>query len=225
VYLLAGDVLATWAVAAGIIWEGDVITVSHEIAKRLVLWGVVLETMCSIALFAFDEGISHGQQLVIEEQKREIIALETRLAPRVLSPGQAKLLTAALTQLPRPGLTDIFSFSANLDRERHDLCEQIASVFRAASWNSTCLSVDASAWYPKDMVPGVIVEHGALLGRRQLAESIASALSGAGLSAYPQAADWASDGLCIAAEKSGDKAQEQEQCWRFQIVIAGKPVP
>jgi hypothetical protein len=79
-YLLAGDVLATWVVAAGILWEHGPADV-RKVADRLVIWGVVAETLCSVALFTFDEGISAAQQ-------SKIIALETQLAPRFLDKTQ-----------------------------------------------------------------------------------------------------------------------------------------
>jgi hypothetical protein len=47
-------------------------------ARRLVLWGVVTETLCSIALFVFDEGASRAQQSIIETQQAKIILLEIR---------------------------------------------------------------------------------------------------------------------------------------------------
>jgi len=60
VYLLAGDVLATIAVGAGILWEHGPPTVK-KVANGLIIWGVVTETLCSIALFTFDEGVSRAQ--------------------------------------------------------------------------------------------------------------------------------------------------------------------
>ena len=91
-YLLAGDVLATWAVGLGILWEAKSITVSHKMAGILVFWGVVLETVCSVALFTFDEGISQGQQSTIEGQKAQIIVLEQKLAPRTLTVVQQEAI-------------------------------------------------------------------------------------------------------------------------------------
>jgi hypothetical protein len=69
-YLLSGDLLATWAVAAGIIWES--IFSLRSVAHRLIVWGVVAEMLCSLALFSFDEGISAAQQSTIERQQVEI---------------------------------------------------------------------------------------------------------------------------------------------------------
>jgi hypothetical protein len=82
IYLLGGDVLATMAVGAGIVWEHGPPEV-WVIANRLVIWGIVAETLCSVALFAFDEGISGAQQATIaaqqvsiSSQQHDIIALQ-----------------------------------------------------------------------------------------------------------------------------------------------------
>jgi hypothetical protein len=89
IVLLGGDVIATIAVGWGIIWEAPEYPPSyHEIAKRLVIWGIVAETLCSIFIFTFDESVSSSQQ-------GKIIALETQLeserearAPRSLTKAQ-----------------------------------------------------------------------------------------------------------------------------------------
>jgi len=70
-WLLGGDVLATWMVGAGILWESQSLSVNHVIARRFVFIGVVLEPLCSVALFAFDDNISDAQQ-------SKIIALDSR---------------------------------------------------------------------------------------------------------------------------------------------------
>jgi hypothetical protein len=49
----------------------------HCIANWLVLGGIAIESLCTFSLFVFDERISDAQQ-------SKVIALETRLAPRVL---------------------------------------------------------------------------------------------------------------------------------------------
>jgi hypothetical protein len=87
IYLLGGAVFGTILVAAGIIWESGPLSV-REIATRLVIWGVVVETLCSVTLFAFDEGVSVAQQSTIEAQNTEIISLQKRLAARTLSDEQ-----------------------------------------------------------------------------------------------------------------------------------------
>jgi hypothetical protein len=143
VYLLGGDVLATIAVGIGILWEAEAITVSHKRAGRLVLWGVVLETVCSIALFSFDEGISHTQQSTIDAQQEKIITLDARLievAPRgdslrgknrddlvaVLRPFGAQKVETHFCRQPFPVFDD----------EAIETAMIVASAMREATWQS-----------------------------------------------------------------------------------------
>jgi hypothetical protein len=62
IYLLGGDVLGTIAVGYGIVWESGPLEV-HKIAHKLVVGGIIVETACSVLLFAFDDGISLVQQI------------------------------------------------------------------------------------------------------------------------------------------------------------------
>jgi hypothetical protein len=78
-WLLSVSVLASFSVGAGIIFESPKYSTSiNQAATCLVICGVIIEAVCTIALFVFDEGISSSQQ-------SKIIALETRLAPRFIS--------------------------------------------------------------------------------------------------------------------------------------------
>lgn len=76
--LIGGDILATAAVGWGIIWEAPEQSARrHRIAKQLVIWGIVAESLCSVGLFAFDEGISQRQADFIRSQNNELIELES----------------------------------------------------------------------------------------------------------------------------------------------------
>src|SRR5579872_3004633 len=89
--LLGGDVLATVVVGWGILWEApEQPPHRHRVAKWLVIWGIAVETVCSISLFRYDEGISQKQQATI-------IALETRLAARSLSEQQISEIATQVT--------------------------------------------------------------------------------------------------------------------------------
>jgi hypothetical protein len=89
VYLLGCEVLATIALGFGIVWESnDAPPQMHPLARKMVLMACVAETVCSVALFSFDEIISLAQQNIIEAQGNKIIVLETRLAPRLLTAEQ-----------------------------------------------------------------------------------------------------------------------------------------
>jgi hypothetical protein len=80
-YLLLLDAFATIVVVKGILWETKGPRSVHDVAHRLVVWGVAAETLIILALFWFDERISH-------DQSDKIIGLETRIAPRVLTAKQ-----------------------------------------------------------------------------------------------------------------------------------------
>jgi hypothetical protein len=70
VYLLFGSVVATVAVGLGIIWEHG----SPEVragANRFVIGGIILETFCTVVLFAYDASI-------IGVQNDKLIALQAR---------------------------------------------------------------------------------------------------------------------------------------------------
>lgn len=81
-WLIGICILGSLAVAFGIIlesWPPE--SCKAVIATVLVISGVILEGTFTVVLFVYDEAISSKQQ-------SKIIALETRLAPRVLSKEQ-----------------------------------------------------------------------------------------------------------------------------------------
>lgn len=90
VVLLSVSVLASVAVAVGIIFERPKYSSSiHRVAFWLIVGGVAIEALCTIFLFVFDEGISGAQQ-------SKIIALETKLAPRTLTNEESATLVEKL---------------------------------------------------------------------------------------------------------------------------------
>ena len=92
-WLLGGDVLATWMVGVGILWESQSLNINHHAARRFVLIGVVLETLCSVGLFWFDDNIS-------DAQLSKIAMLEARLAPRAITPEQQHHLSTIAAEFP-----------------------------------------------------------------------------------------------------------------------------
>jgi hypothetical protein len=88
VYLLAGDILATFAVGLGIVWEHGPPEI-RAVANRLVIGGIVVETICSVLLFGYDSN-------VIGSQNDKIIALEKRLAARTLTDDQIAAIVEQL---------------------------------------------------------------------------------------------------------------------------------
>jgi hypothetical protein len=76
--LLSGDVLATIAVGCGIIWESGPLEV-HHVAHRLVIWGIIAETICTIGLFVFDNGMNDVQVAIIRAQNDRIEAQQKKI--------------------------------------------------------------------------------------------------------------------------------------------------
>jgi hypothetical protein len=103
--LISGSVLAGIAVGAGILLESNEYSTSvHRLANWLVIVGVVIESVCTVCLFVFDEGISGAQQ-------SKIIALETKHLDRskILEPW-SKNLSRSLARL------SIFRYSLTQNR-------------------------------------------------------------------------------------------------------------
>jgi hypothetical protein len=85
-YLLQAEIAAAVLLGIGIVYESNKYPTSvHESAFWFVVIGVVLETIFSVLLFASEERIGSLQRDTIEAQNTQIIALENRLAPRILS--------------------------------------------------------------------------------------------------------------------------------------------
>jgi hypothetical protein len=73
--LLSVAIIASFAVAVGIVMESP----HWSIANALVIGGVVLEAICTLLIFGFDEGISSRQQSFIEVQNSQILAVLSEL--------------------------------------------------------------------------------------------------------------------------------------------------
>ena len=121
-YLLVGDVLATFAVGVGIISEHGPEDV-QKVANRLVIWGVIAETLFSVALFAYDANFAGEQQEVIRSQNDKLIALETRLAPRHLDAGEKDEFIKRMKKLSGTK----FALSTAESAEAEKLAEQQAA--------------------------------------------------------------------------------------------------
>ncbi len=120
VILLSVTVLASFAVAAGIIFESPKYSESiHRAATRLVIGGVAVEAVCTIFLFVFDEGISNAQQ-------SKIIALETQIAPRSLTKEQYDAIQTLKGRVP----------AINLAVEVDSECVSFAGLLASALMNA-----------------------------------------------------------------------------------------
>jgi hypothetical protein len=126
--LLAGDLGGAIAVALGIWFEKAAATTRrHRWSTGFVLGGVLVESVCALILFLYDESISRAQQ-------DKIIALEQRLLARSLSQTEqhdvSNAVNAFAGQQFRIALyTD--------DQESIDIALKIESALVSAGWSET----------------------------------------------------------------------------------------
>jgi hypothetical protein len=88
-YLLSASILAALTVGAGILWEGDGPLSIKKVAHACVLWGIVIEAVASVLLFAFDDKIA-------ESQNDKIIALVSAIGQRQLNSEQVSKIVSEL---------------------------------------------------------------------------------------------------------------------------------
>jgi hypothetical protein len=86
--LIGGSLVGGALVGLGVILEAHKI---FSLPTLSVFIGIVLEAICTLLLFTFDEGISKAQT-------DKIITLEERIAPRNLSPSQQQKIADSLRQ-------------------------------------------------------------------------------------------------------------------------------
>jgi hypothetical protein len=159
VYLLSGDVLATIAVGLGIIWEHGPPEV-QRVANRLIIGGVLVETICSIWLFAYDENISAGQQSVIRFQNDKIIALEASIAPRTIN---IDAFSKALEGKPIPTDVQILELIGASDVQMFAI--QLAEALKINGWKARIDGATAddmhragfNGWAGNSVPSGVVV--------------------------------------------------------------------
>jgi len=142
--LLIGELAATAVVGWGIIWESPEQSSSrHRIATRLVIWGIIAESFCSICLFSFDEAIARNQgdkilalDVELNAQKKKTAEAETHLAelrkqvgPRSIDgPGFLRILGDG----PRASVEIVY---AKDDQDAYSLAIVLSAVLRQAKWN------------------------------------------------------------------------------------------
>jgi hypothetical protein len=147
-WLLSVSILASFAVAGGIIFESSEYSAStHRVAKWLVIGGVAVEAVCTVSLFVFDERISG-------EQQSKIIVLETTLSPRVVEQAKAGAVLAKFPDMK-------FIIFSNSDSEPQRAAAQIRFLLKAvAGWQKLSVSFP----FPPPFFPGVVVHSGAVAG-------------------------------------------------------------
>jgi hypothetical protein len=131
VILLSVSIMAAFAVGFGILLESPKYSAAvHRIATWLVLGGIAVESLCTVFLFVFDESISSKQQSTIESQNSQIIALETRLAPRHLSDDHKDKLVDRMSVFAGTK----FAISSASSAEAETFAIEIADVLVLAKW-------------------------------------------------------------------------------------------
>jgi hypothetical protein len=124
-YLLGFAVFSTAVVAAGIIWETGPLEVG-EVATKLVIWGVAAEAICTVALFVFDEGISSSQQ-------SKILALETRLAARIITNDAANRIAAKMEKFEGQEYSGMVASDVG---DAWELWREFSVALESAHWRS-----------------------------------------------------------------------------------------
>lgn len=131
VVLLSVSVVASIAVGVGIIFERPEYSLAiHRFAFWLIVAGIAFEAICTIFLFAFDEGISGAQQSKIEAQQSTIISLEKRIAPRNLTSEQEDKIADAIKQFAPMH----FDLSMAEQGESMRLADEIEDSLLKAGW-------------------------------------------------------------------------------------------
>jgi hypothetical protein len=116
-------VLSTIGVIVGVYLEGERFSEPTKLLGwRLLLWSLSAETLFGILIFAADGRISRIQ-------RDDIIALETKLAPRILSNQQSAAVAHGLKSFGGQEFT-VASFGG----EAFSLASRITEVLKKADW-------------------------------------------------------------------------------------------
>jgi len=149
--LLGISLMAGAVVTVGIVYEAVEYKEHslHRVAKWLVIWGVVVESFCTVALFVFDERISNAQQ-------SKIIALETRIAARHLDEDQRSIIAKALRNFPSPE----FDLCVTPGVEE-DFVTELRETLVAGGWKvrsfGNKLAKPEELLVPEGKIPGIAV--------------------------------------------------------------------
>lgn len=124
-YLLQGEIAAAVLLGIGIVYESAKYPETvHRLAYWYVILGVVFETVFSAALFFSEETVG-------SLQREQIIALETRLAPRRIFPDNAVSIVNNLGKYA--GVSFSFIMESPTE-ESWQLREDIKDVLLKAGW-------------------------------------------------------------------------------------------
>jgi hypothetical protein len=176
ILLIGGSLVGGALVGLGVILEAHKIL---SLPTLSVFIGIVLEAICTLLLFGFDEGISSKQQSTVEAQQEKIIALETKLAARSFSSPQAADIAGRLKPFS-PLTFQIIPYWD--DKESFELANRIDVILENIGWkleNPTRFTMLAG------VVAGVVVsvDKRASGNARNAAKELASALTANGVDA------------------------------------------
>jgi hypothetical protein len=116
-------VVSAIGVVFGVYWENDKFPdAKKHRGWRLLLWSLSAEIMLSVLIFATDGWIG-------KLQKDEILSLEMKLAPRVLTSQQKSLIAEKIQSSFKPA----FAFSAT-NEEEINLAISLSGIFERAGW-------------------------------------------------------------------------------------------
>jgi len=208
-YLLSLSVLSAIVCVIGIRWEAKGPLNVHTVAARLVIGGVAIESLCTICLFVFDEGISASQQ-------SKIIALETHFVPRYATPAlRRRLNDGVLPLFPKDRPPAVGAVPATKDNA--DFAIEIASIL-GAPLNEGAAQIQVGP------VKGVVAAYVTRNERgKRFAEAFAKALNDSGIEAA--AVPGLMESLFRTPTPSGGKGldpTEPGQSW-VVIVVGERP--
>src|SRR5258708_22547332 len=125
----AAYVFSTIGVTVGVYWENEKFDKAKQNRGwKLLIWSLAFDTLFTVMIFGIDGWIS-------QSQRDEIIVLETKLAPRVLTNEQQDTLLEAL----RPFAKQQYALSVAAGSEPVALLCTIQGVLKKAEWNLEAL--------------------------------------------------------------------------------------
>ena len=136
--LFGADVIATIVVGAGIILGTPRYSAKvHRIANWMVVLGIAVETLASLLLFMYDEGINHVQQNQLATVQDAANELAIRLSSRAIN------INAFVDDFKTNHKMPIEIFYLSPDVESFKLAYEIKAALNAAKWE--VISIEAKS--------------------------------------------------------------------------------
>jgi hypothetical protein len=173
-------IVSTIGVTFGVDWEDSRFPeAKRKIGHRVLVWALIADTFFTILIFATDGWIS-------KVQNDEIIALETRLAPRLISEDARKRIAAKMTEYGGQQYTGRVASDVP---DAWDLWREISAALDLAGWHWTPPSdVQVTQFGPPAGIaiaplPGVMVMYPGtrFVDLHSRAEALATAITAEGV--------------------------------------------